>query len=142
MEDSTKESNQCLTNDKKCTHSTESLFSLAGNLEFVCDKVTELSMHLRDAPFVDIEAMLSEVIVSCKNISGAIEKVQETAEEYLQERYNDDAKTAVPNEFHEIRNIDHDPTKRPRKLSDAEKKYLIHLGPCQPKLNTFPKIRK
>ena len=96
-------------------------------------------MRLRDAPFVDIEAMLSEVIVSCKNISGAIEKVQETAEEYLQERYNDDTKTTVPNEFHEIRNIDHDPTKRPRKLSDAEKKYLIHLGPCQPKLNTFPK---
>ena len=139
MEDSTKESNQCLTNDKKCTHSTESLFSLAGNLEFVCGKVTELSMRLRDAPFVDIEAMLSEVIVSCKNISGAIEKVPETAEEYLQERYDDDAKTTVPNEFHEIRNIDHDPTKRPRKLSDAEKKYLIHLGPCQPKLNTFPK---
>ena len=72
--------------------------------------------------------MLNEVIVSCKNISGAIEKVQETGEEYLLERYNDNTKTTVPNEFHEIRNIDHDPKKRSRKLSDAEKKYLVHLG--------------
>ena len=72
--------------------------------------------------------MLNEVIASCKNISGAIEKVPETAEDYLQERYNDDTKTTVRNEFYEFRNIDHNPTKRPRKLSDAEKKYLVHLG--------------
>ena len=44
MENSTKESNQCLINDKKCTHSTESLFGFAGNLEFVSGKVRELSM--------------------------------------------------------------------------------------------------
>ena len=92
MGDSTKESKQCLTNNKKWTHSTKSLFGLSRNLEFVCGKVTERSMHLQDAPFVDIDAMLNEVIVSCNTISGAIEKGQETAEEYLQESFNDDTK--------------------------------------------------
>ena len=93
-----------MSNDKKCT---QSLFGLVGNLEFVCGKVTELSLCLQNAPFVDIEAMLNEVIVSCySNISGTIGKVQETAEEYLQERYNDDTETTVPNEFHEIRDLE------------------------------------
>ena len=65
-------------------------------LECVSGKVTEVSMHLRDAPFVDIDAMLNEVIVSCKNIFGAIEKIQETAQEYVQEHYNDDTKKYCP----------------------------------------------
>ena len=108
-------------------------------MEFVGGKVTELSMRLQDAPFVDIDAMLNEVIISCKSISAAIQMLQGTAELYLQEQCNDETESAVPDEFHEIRNINHDPAKRHRKLSDAEKKYLIHLGPFQPKLNTFPK---
>ena len=128
MEDSTKESNQCLTNDKKCTHSTDLYLALLGiwNLFLTQLQTFQCVYEMRHSS--TLEAMLNEVIVSCKNISGAIDKVEETAEEYLEERYNNNTKTTVPNEFHEIRNIDHDPTKRPRKLSDAEKKYLVHLG--------------
>ena len=35
--------------------------------------------------------------------------------------------------------IEHDPEKRPENLSENEKKYLISLGPCQPRLSSFPK---
>ena len=37
--------------------------------------------------------------------------------------------------------VDHDPGKRPPKLSDNQKKYLITLGPCQPRLTVFPKTK-
>ncbi len=38
--------------------------------------------------------------------------------------------------------VDHDPGKRPQKLSENQKKYLISLGPCQPQLSSFPKKKE
>ena len=38
--------------------------------------------------------------------------------------------------------VDHDPGKRPQKLSENHKKYLISLGPCQPQLSSFPKKKE
>ena len=38
--------------------------------------------------------------------------------------------------------VDHDPGKRPQKLSENQKKYLISLGPCQPQLSSFSKKKE
>ena len=40
--------------------------------------------------------------------------------------------------------VDHDPGKRPQKLSENQKStgYLISLGPCQPQLSSFPYKKK
>ena len=32
----------------------------------------------------------------------------------------------------------HDPSERPRNMNDDQRKFLIELGPCQPKLKSFP----
>ncbi|CAB4027754.1 Hypothetical predicted protein [Paramuricea clavata] len=67
-------------------HSPETLLCLAGNLEFVASKVATLSSRLRDSRYIDIDAILNEIIFTSKNISDAVEKITETAQEYLQER--------------------------------------------------------
>jgi hypothetical protein len=46
----------------------------------------------------------------------------------------------VSNEDNDL--VDHDPGKRPLKLSDNQKKYLITLAPCQPRLTVFPKTKE
>ena len=83
--------------------------------------------------------MLNEIIFWCSNISEAVEKIRKTAEEYLEESatkscYNRD----LPEDLNTESEL-HDPGKRPTTLSDGDRNYLIHLGPCQPKLTIFPK---
>lgn len=139
MDEEFVEESQHQTSKENCNYSPETLLSVAGNLEFVVGKVTALSSRLRDATFIDIDAMLNEIIFSCECISAAVEKVEETAQEYLKERCSksDYTEDYLGNRIY--RNIEHDPGKRPATLSDADRNYLIHLGPCQPKLNIFPK---
>ena len=115
------------------------MLSLAGNLEFVVGKVTALSKRLRSAAFIDVESMLNEVIFSCNNISEAVEKIGKTAEEYLEESATKSCyKRDLPEDLNTEYEL-HDPGKRPTTLPDGDRNYLIHLGPCQPKLTIFPK---
>ena len=117
------------------SYSPETLLSLAGNLEFVVGKVTALSKRLRSAAFIDAESMLNEITFSCNNISEAVEKIGKTAEKYLEESAT---KSYLPENLNTECEL-HDPGKRPTTLSDSDRTYLIHLGPCQPKLTIFPK---
>ena len=51
---------------------------------------------------------------------------------------------SIPNELlglntsHDI-SVEHDPRRRPEKLTDDQVDYLTRIGPCQPKLSAYPK---
>ena len=119
-------------------YSPEFLLCAAGNLEHVAKQVVNLETRLRQAPFLDVDACLSEIISSCKSIVDSVQHVQKIAEKYTLQRSNDNGSF---NQIHifEDPSTQRDPGKRPIILSDANKRYLINLGPCQPKLDTFPK---
>ena len=125
-------------------YSPEFLLCAAGNLEHVAKQVVNLGTRLRQAPFLDVDACLSEIISSCKSIVDSVQHVQKIAEKYTLQRSNDNGSLDQIHIF-EDPSTQRDPGKRPMILSDANKRYLINLGPCQPKLDTFPKnsnIRK
>ena len=116
----------------------------AGNLEHVAVQVANFGTSLREAPFLDVDACLSEIISSCKSIVDSVQHVQKVAEKYTVQRSNHNDSLDQIHIF-ENPSTQHDPKKRPIILSDANKRYLINLGPRQPKLSNFPKnsdIRK
>ncbi|CAB3979543.1 zinc finger MYM-type 1-like [Paramuricea clavata] len=125
-------------------YSPEFLLCAAGNLEYVAVQVANFGTRLREAPFLDIDACLSEIISSCKSIVDSVQHVQKVAEKYIVQHSNHNDSLDQIHIF-ENPSTQHDPEKRPIILSDANKRYLINLGPCQPKLSNFPKnsnIRK
>ena len=120
---------------QKCSPKT--LLCCVGNMEYLATQISSLGTQLRKAPFLDVDARLSEIISSCESIVAAVQHVQHVAEEYTLQHSNDDVSLGT----HIIENsyVEHDPGKQPTTLSDANRRHLIHLGPRQPKLSNFPK---
>ena len=49
--------------------------------------------------------------------------------------------STISNELYNVsgKDVSIDPAKRPENFSEGQIKYLIHIGPCQPKLSSYPK---
>ena len=81
---------------------------------------------------------LTSVTTSCQEITSICEtlghKSQRLLNQILESR--DDY---VPDILDNNYKVSHDPGCRPETLTNEQKMYLIKLGPCQPKLSSFPK---
>ena len=87
---------------------------------------------------------LSEFLVQAAELSDCSQKLasdfcteaQKALKEYQQTIHFE----CVSNKEDDL--VDHDPGKRPQKLSENQKKYLISLGPCQPQLSSFSRKKE
>ena len=87
---------------------------------------------------------LSEFLVQAAELSDCSQKLasdlcteaQKALKEYQQTIYFE----CTSNKEDDL--VDHDPGKRPQKLSENQRKYLISLDPCQPQLSTFSKKKE
>ena len=85
----------------------------------------------------DYESGFTEVRDLCQETATLAHQTQSLANLKIQEFSN------ISNEVNNVSEQDvlmeHDPAKRPEKFSEGQIKYLIHIGPCQPKLSSYPK---
>ena len=86
-------------------------------------------MHLKSA-YTDLISTFGKVV-------EIIEDTKNFAEAGLQALQNQSDDASVMLENNTL--IQHDPARRPSTLTRGQIKYLIHLGPCQPKLSIYPR---
>ena len=78
-----------------------------------------------------------EIKDTCKEILALEQQTHDKAEIKLEEI------TSIPDESFSTSKqetlVEHDPARRPEKLTECQIKYLMHIGPCQPKLSAYTK---
>lgn len=121
---------------------SEEWIRCAGQLEVIIDQSKDLIETLKsDLKISNTEEFLVGVASSCKDIVSLCEKLKFKSE-YLLNQVLDKA-GSKDDYLSEILRIDdqvpHDPGSRPATLSSNQKRYLVKLGPYQPKLSSFPK---
>ncbi len=75
----------------------------------------------------DISVKIIIIVADYQNCSHVIKKAQEQ-----------EIEIGCPVLATSGREVSHDPSERPPNMNSDECKFLINLGPCQPKLKSFP----
>ena len=87
---------------------------------------------------IHYESAFTEVKELCKEILATTQATQNLAEIQLQEISSIPDELLGRNTNHDI-SVEHDPGRRPENLTDDQVDYLTRIGPCQPKLSSYPK---
>ena len=86
---------------------------------------------------VHVKSGYTELICTCDKVIAMLGDAKNFAMaglEAVQNQIEDESEMLDNNIF-----IEHDPVKRPSTLTRNQQKYLINLGPCQPKLSIYPR---
>lgn len=97
-----------------------------------------LVSKIKDENFNSSDFLVQAVDVS-ERISRLASDMHAEAQRVLTEYQQANHFECVSNKADDL--VDHDPGKRPRKLTDNQKNYLIKRGPCHPCLTSFPRKR-
>ena len=120
----------------------EELIRCAGKLTVVTDKVKDLISTLykdyRVHNRVELLTTIATFSTEIKSLCGDLASKAQNALNH--ELGKNEGKEDIITEILE-RNfqVSHDPGSRPTTLNDNQRRYLINLGPYQPKLSSFPK---
>ena len=116
---------------------SELLFESLGKLRNCLEKIVNLVTSAPNSTVIDYASAFTGVKDTCKDISAATKQVHDVAEIQLKEIAH------LPSESFDAKEqetpVEHDPGKRSGKLTESPIKYLIHIGPCQPKLSAYTK---
>ena len=105
----------------------------------VVEKASVLIKTMNESDIVNRCAFLTEIINLSSHISGVCCEVAEGAKECLEKEEQKEDYILKSGTCANVSDIPHDPGCRPVKMNDAQKRYLISLGPFQPQLSIFPK---
>lgn len=111
-------------------------------VSFLMDKCSNLSSLVKKFENQDIPSerlCTLELMESLTNIGEVYSEALFTGKKLLKSFEN---KIKVIESSSQNLLVDHDPGNRPLQLSDNQKKYLILLGPHQPRLSFFPKDKE
>ena len=115
---------------------TERYLRCLGQLRRSSEKLSSLVSEATDQNQVHLKSAYTQLISTCKRVVTMVEDVKESAKVGLQSVQN---QTEAESDMLEDSNlIEHDPARRPAMLTRNQTKYLIHLGPYQPKLSMYP----
>ena len=117
---------------------SKSYFTCLGKLRYCSEKMTDLVNNAANTSVIHYESAFTQVRDICQETATLVaHQAQSLANLKIQELLN------ISNELYNVSEqnvlIEHDPAKRPEKFSEGQIKYLIHIGPCQPKLSSYPK---
>ena len=105
------------------------LTDLATSIRHCSEKITDLVNSVTNASVIHYESAFTEVKDTCEEIITLVHHSQDLAGLKLQEVLN------IPDEQCGVTERD-TPVEH---LSEGQIKYLTHIGPCQPKLSSYPK---
>jgi hypothetical protein len=127
----------CCEDEKPTWASCAAKVSILGDLAITMQTLASTTIQNED--FNPGEFLVQVVELSNRTNNLASDLYME-AQKLLREHQEVTHFECVSKEDNDL--VDHDPGKRPLKLSDNQKKHLIMLGPCQPKLSVFPKTKE
>jgi hypothetical protein len=116
---------------------SESYFMCLGQQRYCSDKITYLVNNATHTSVIHYESAFTEVRDTCEKIATLAHQTQDLAHLKLQELSNISDEAYIVSERDAP--VKHDPVKRPENVSEGQINYLIHIGPCQPKLSAYPK---
>ena len=116
---------------------SKSYFPCLGKLRYCSEKITDLVNNAANTSVIHYESAFTQVRGICQETATLAHQAQSLANLKIQELSN------ISNKLHNFSEqdvlIEHDPAKRPEMFSEGQVKHLIHIGPCQPKLPSYPK---
>lgn len=116
---------------------SESYFKCIGQLRHCSEKIADLVNGAVNSSVIHYESAFTEIKDTCEEIKTLLHTPQNLARSKLEELL------CIPDDQSVVRErdtpVEHDPARRPEKLTEGQIKYLIHIGPCQPTLSTYPK---
>jgi hypothetical protein len=118
---------------------SELLFECLGQLRHCSGKIINLVTGATNGAVIHYESAFMEVKDTCKEVLALTQQAHDVAEMQLEAIADiSDESFGTSDSEHETL-VEHDPAKRPEKLTESQIKYLIHIGPCQPKLSVYTK---
>ena len=114
---------------------SKSYFTCLGKLRYCFEKITNLVNNAANTSVIHYESVFTEVRDICRETATLVHQTQSLANLKIRELSNISSELYISEQDVPI---EHDPAKRPEKLSEGQIKYLIHIGPCQPKLSCYP----
>ena len=118
---------------------SELFFESLGQLRHCSDEIMNLVTGATNSAVVHYTctSAFMEIKDTCKEILALEQQTHDKAEIKLEEI------TSIPDESFSTSKqetlVEHDPVRPPEKLTECQIKYLIHIGPCQPKLSAYTK---
>ena len=125
--------------DREDTFQTEVWLKSVGQFSHMCSLLEDcrkLLNNVKNADIVMVEQIVVEINEMSSQIKSAADVIIETSNEALVELRA--KKTSVEAKDVRATLLPHDPGQRPKTKTDKDRRYLIQIGPHQPKLNRFP----
>ena len=117
--------------------STEGYLRCLGKVRWCSNKLSNKGSEAVGPSTVLLKSAYTDLISPCGEVVEIIQATKNFAEAGLQALQNQSDDTSVMLENNTL--IQHDPARRPSTLTRGQIKYMIHLGPCQPKLSIYPR---
>ena len=106
-------------------------------MSYWSEKITDLVNNAVNTSVIHYESAFTHVRDICQETATLAHQAQSLANLKVQEFSNISNKLYNVSEQDDV--IEHVPAKRPEKFSEGQIRNLIYIGPCQPKLSSYPK---
>lgn len=117
---------------------TEEYLRCLGQLRWSSEKLLNLVSEASDQNPVHLKSAYAELIDTCDKVVTMLSDTKRLAVAGLKAVQNQ----SQGHEFEILESntlLEHDPARRPSKLTRNQIRYAIHLGPCQPQLSIYPR---
>ena len=133
--------------DDVCTlteaEATQEYFRCLGQVRWSSEKLATCVSQASDQGQIHLKSGYTELIDTCDKVVKMLGETKILVVAGLKAIQNQPPSDAQEfDEKIESNNLfEHDPARRPSKLTSNQVKYAIHLGPCQPQLSVYPQTR-